>query len=115
MTPVIIESPFRGESGSDEEYARNRRYLQRCIRDCLSRGESPYASHQMLTDALDDREPEERSLGIAAGVIWRRLAAKRVFYIDYGWSTGMVVAREWYEKAHLTWIFRTIGRDLDDG
>lgn len=111
MIPVIIESPFKGETGSAEEYARNRRYLQRCIRDCLSRGETPYASHQMLTDALDDRDPVERARGIEAGEAWRSLAAKRIFYIDHEWSSGMLAAREWYDKRGLTWIFRRIGAE----
>ena len=83
MRLVIIESPFSGDE------ARNRIYLQRCIRDCLARGESPYASHQMLTDALRDSVPEERAQGIAAGFEWRKVAEATVVYEDYGISGGM--------------------------
>lgn len=83
MRLVIIESPFSGDE------ARNRIYLQRCIRDCLDRGESPYASHQMLTDALRDSVPKERAHGIAAGFEWRKVAEATVVYEDYGESAGM--------------------------
>lgn len=88
MRLVIIESPFSGDE------ARNRAYLQRCIRDCLDRGESPYASHQMLTDALRDSVPEEREAGIRAGFAWRRMAAATVIYVDYGVSSGMLLGLE---------------------
>jgi len=109
--PVLIESPFGGETGTDEEYARNRRYLQRCIRDCLERGETPYASHQMLTEALDDRIPEQREKGRQAGLAMRRFFPKRVFYVDYGMSTGMAFALDLYEREHLTYITRRIGHE----
>lgn len=83
MRLVIIESPFAGD------LERNRVYLDRCIRDCLARGESPYASHRMLTSALDDAQPEEREAGIKAGFAWRAVAAATVVYGDYGLSRGM--------------------------
>lgn len=64
MIRVIIESPYAGD------VERNKKYLQRCIRFCLRNGESPYASHQMLTEALDDNDPIQRHAGIAAGFAW---------------------------------------------
>lgn len=86
--PVIIESPYSGD------VARNKRYLQAAIRDCLRRGETPYASHQMLTDALDDNIPEQRELGISAGFAMRDLLVSQgatvAFYIDHGMSSGML-------------------------
>jgi hypothetical protein len=87
MKRVIIESPYAGN------VARNKLYLQYCIRDCLRRGESPYASHQMLTEALDDNDPEQRKLGMEAGFAWSEVVAMHVFYLDLGWSPGMKVAR----------------------
>jgi|SRR3990172_8672052 len=85
---VILESPYSGD------VAANKAYLQECIRDCVQRGESPYASHQMLTDALDDLDPEQRKAGIAAGFAWRGVAAITVFYLDHGWSRGMLLGLE---------------------
>lgn len=83
MRLVIIESPYAGN------VERNRRYLLRCIRDCLARGESPYASHLMLTTALVDADVNERDLGIRAGFAWRGVADATVIYTDHGISTGM--------------------------
>lgn len=111
MVPTIVESPFKGETGSVEEYARNKRYLERCLRDCIERGESPYASHKMLTVCLDDTVPEDRAKGIAAGLVWRRLASKRVFYTDHGMSAGMQAALELYDREHLTYVVRSIGAE----
>ena len=98
-TPTIIESPYAGL------VPLNRAYLQACIRDSLSRGETPYASHQMLTDALDDGDPEQRELGIKAGLDMRKhliegCRAIVVFYTDLGWSPGMLRARfnGYYER-----------------
>jgi len=110
MKLVIIESPFKGDT------ARNKRYLRSCIRDCLKRGESPYASHRMLTDALDDDIPEERALGIEAGLAWAHVRQPvfdsdpadgyilrynlvcHAFYIDLGFSGGMQLAKERFDK-----------------
>jgi hypothetical protein len=99
---VVIESPFAGD------VAANKAYLQRCIRDCLARAESPYASHQMLTEALDDSVPEQRALGIGAGLAFRLLAPNRVFYIDRGWSRGMLAARKLYESELLPFEIRSL-------
>ena len=87
MKRVIVESPFKGD------LVRNKQYLERCLRDCIRRGESPYASHKMLTGCLDDDNPNERILGIEAGLAWKRAADLTAFYTDFGWSDGMELAR----------------------
>lgn len=86
MKRVIIESPYAGD------VATNLAYLQECIRDSLRRGEAPFASHQMYTQALDDRDIDQRTLGITAGFAWRASADLVVFYEDLGWSPGMWAA-----------------------
>lgn len=83
MRRVILESPYAGD------VSRNEAYLQACIRDCISKGDSPYASHRMLTSALDDADPVERDLGIRAGFAWRAQADATVVYLDLGTSRGM--------------------------
>lgn len=88
MKLVIIESPLSGD------VPRNERYLNACIRDSVLRSESPYASHRMLTGALDDLNQEERALGIRAGFEWRRMAEATVFYMDLGMSLGMTLGLE---------------------
>lgn len=87
MRRVIIESPHRpiGEHTA----ADTLRYLDAAIRDCLRRGETPYASHLMLTGALDDTDEAERAQGIEAGFAWRAAADATVVYTDLGISEGM--------------------------
>lgn len=82
---VIIESPYFGN------VKKNLHYLRACMRDCVKRGESPYASHGLLTQpgVLNDDDPAERQLGITLGFEWRDVADKTVVYVDLGWSKGM--------------------------
>ena len=100
---AIIESPYKGET------EKNLAYLQRCILDCISRQEAPFASHQMYTSALDDQIEEQRALGIEAGLAWRNKADLIVFYVDYGWSTGMNLAKEKYDTEGIEYVIREIG------
>ena len=67
---VIIESPFRGKDYSSTKI--NILYAKACVRDCLSRGEYPYASHLFYTQdgILNDKDLSERNLGIEAGLAW---------------------------------------------
>ena len=85
MILVLLESPFAG----DEE--TNIRFARACMRDSLSRGESPFAMHLLYTQdgILKDDIPEERELGIEAGLAWCRYASKTVVYTDLGISPGM--------------------------
>lgn len=80
---VIIESPFAGD------IVKNRSYANACLRDSLLRGESPFASHILYTEALDDTIPAERSVGIEAGLVIGRHASKTIIYTDLGISEGM--------------------------
>jgi hypothetical protein len=86
---VVIESPFKGKGYYETEL--NILYARACARDCLIRGEYPYASHLFYTQdgILDDKDPEERMLGINAGIKWGSFAKKTVVYQDRGISTGM--------------------------
>jgi hypothetical protein len=70
---------------------RNRAYALACMRDCLERGEAPYASHLLFDHPglLDDANPQHRKLGMEAGFCWGRVGACRVFYLDLGMSSGM--------------------------
>lgn len=88
MQRVMLESPYAG----DVEV--NLAYLAKCERDCLLRGEAPFASHRAYTTALDDNDPEERSLGIDAGMAYHDVAEKMVVYTDLGISRGMQLAIE---------------------
>lgn len=82
---VIIESPFAGGFA-------NIKYARRCMRDSISRGESPYASHLLYTQKglLDDTIPEERKLGMEAANGWLEVADFIVVYCDLGITGGML-------------------------
>lgn len=82
---VILESPFAGDIEANLTYAR------KCMADCFKRGEAPFASHLLYTQPgiLDDNIPEERALGIDAGLLWGSCAEKTVVYLDRGVSRGM--------------------------
>lgn len=89
MRLVILESPYAAPT--PEGVAENVRYARACVRDCLQRGESPVVSHLLFTQPgiLDDAVPEERALGIEAGLAWGRHAELTVVYTDRGISRGM--------------------------
>lgn len=89
MRRVIVESPYAAATAEGRE--KNVAYLRRCLRDCLMRGEAPFASYAIYTQegVLDDAVPEQRALGIEAGLVWGRQAEATVVYLDLGVSEGM--------------------------
>jgi len=105
---VAIESPFRGEGYSETEI--NILYAKACIHDALTKGEFPYASHLFFTQdgILDDKIPEERKLGIDAGIGWANVAKKRVVYTDRGISTGMEYGIKAAKESGVEVEYRTL-------
>ena len=101
---VILESPYAGDVEKNLAYAR------KCMRDSLLRGEYPLASHLLYTQEgiLDDTIPEEREIGIHAGLAWGEKAEKTVVYTDLGISEGMSygIARARSEKR--TVVYRSL-------
>lgn len=86
---VIVESPYAGDIKNNIMYAR------KCLRHSLGLGEAPVASHLLYTQAgiLKDEVPEEREMGIMAGLQWKEIPESlTVFYIDRGVSEGMKIA-----------------------
>jgi hypothetical protein len=85
MIKVIVETPYAGDIET------NLTYLRACMRDCLLRGEAPFASHGLYTQpgVLRDEVPEERQHGIEAGFAWRAASDKTIVYTDLGISKGM--------------------------
>lgn len=104
MIRVILESPFAGDIEENIKYARE------CVRDSLSRGEAPIASHLLYTQdgILDDDIPEERMWGINAGLEWKKVAELHVFYTDRGMSKGMEYALKYACENNIPVEFRTL-------
>lgn len=104
MKLVILESPYAGDVKRNVEYAR------KCIRDSLSRGEAPIASHLLYTQPgiLNDDIPEERQWGIDAGLTWKVVADLSVVYTDYGVTKGMEYGIKAAEEAGIPVEYREI-------
>lgn len=104
MIKVILESPYAGFVTRNIEYAR------KCVRHSLSLGEAPIASHLLYTQKgiLDDNIKSDRIWGINAGLAWKTVADKHVFYIDYGMSSGMKYALEYAKEHNIKVEFRKI-------
>lgn len=108
---VILESPYSGDVETNVRYARA------CVRDSLKRGEAPLASHLLYTQdgILDDTVPEERDLGIGAGLAWLKEADKHVFYVDRGLSGGMRDAmKALYDEGEAVPELRTLGGEWSE-
>lgn len=87
---VIVETPFRGFT--PEEQQANIKYARACAHDCLvNHNEAPFLSHLLYPQEgiLNDAIPEERQLGIDAGLAWGSVAQTTVVYTDLGISEGM--------------------------
>lgn len=108
MRRVIVESPYAAKT--EQELERNITYARAALRDCLLRGESPYASHLLYTQAgiLDDNEPKEREHGILAGFEWAKVTDYVIIYIDLGITSGMKKGILVHEKANRTIEFRSL-------
>lgn len=99
MRLVIVESPFAAPAAAKEYslfLARDienfhLQYARAAVRHCLLSGESPIASHLLYTQRgiLQDDLPEERKLGIEAGLAWLELSAATIVFTDLGITSGM--------------------------
>jgi len=112
---VDIETPYA--SPTSEGLIRNIRYARACVRDSLSRGEIPFASHLFYTQpgVLDDTVPAEREKGIEAGKIMiEALHAVTVVYTDLGISNGMRLGIERAKKSGRNIEERTLGDNWEE-
>lgn len=117
MILTIIESrfaPINGHEGlTDDEYkfaiSDNIAYAKLAMRDCLNRMEAPYASHLLFTQdgLLDDRDPDQRRIGIEAGLIWGSKADQTAVYTDRGISKGMTQGIQRAKAEGRTIVYRS--------
>jgi hypothetical protein len=83
MKLIILESPYAGNVEVNTHYARF------CMKQILLEGNCVFASHLLYTQCLDDMVPEERDLGIKAGLEFYKHADECHAFIDHGISKGM--------------------------
>jgi hypothetical protein len=106
---VVIESPYSGDVTANEMY------LRACMRNCIMRGEAPYASHGLYTQTgvLNDADPEERKLGMRCGFEFYRVAECCAIYVDEGISGGMVEGIQQAMKRGVPLHYRALrGSDI---
>lgn len=84
---VQLESPFGAPDARG--IITNVAYALIAMHDSLSRGEAPFASHLLYTQVFDDADPEERQIGIEAGLRIGEGAELTAVYGDLGISRGM--------------------------
>lgn len=110
MITTAIESPF---SGTPEQRLRNARYLAWCLKDCYDRGEAAYAGHGLGPTAYPE-DPVHRRHGLDADVAMADACQLVAYYVDLGWSKGMVyghnarLSSEWSPRAPLSMNERTL-------
>ncbi|MFM0417483.1 DUF7768 domain-containing protein [Paraburkholderia aromaticivorans] len=84
---VIVESPYFNED--PDIMLANIEYARACMTDSLIRRESPFLSHLLYTQIMDDTNTDLRELGIDAGLDWGKVAQETIVYTDRGLSSGM--------------------------
>lgn len=117
MSVVFIESPYSGDID------RNMRYLALCMADAaLLFDECPYASHGLMTQHprakatfVSDYDAKwnvvTRDGAIEMSHRIRHRSDRTVFYVDRGWSRGMLAAKEYCEANNLPYSVRALKID----
>jgi hypothetical protein len=104
---VIIESPYAADTPAGVDV--NRAYARAALRDSLSRGEAPFASHLLYTQVLDDNVHHERAMGIRVGHAWGEVAEATVVYTDHGISPRMQMGIDDAVRADRPREYRALG------
>lgn len=109
MKRVIVESPYANDD--EELFVRNVVYAKNCVMDSFRRGESPLAFHLLHAQPglLEDQNPNERALGIQAGMEWTKVADLVAVYNDLGISPGMEIGINTAKAAGVPVEYRQLG------
>lgn len=103
---AVVESPWAHDTAAQQQLHQD--YLRAALADAIQRGESPIASHGLLTQVLDDAIPEQRRTGLEAGLSWVPHADVVAVYTDLGISTGMQLAIDAGNEAGVPVEYRTV-------
>ena len=106
MKRVIIISPYSGKT--KEKIKENIAYAERCMLDSLNRGEAPFLSHLLYPRVLNDKNPDERKLGIKAGHEWFKTVNYCIVYNDLGISEGMEEDIKKADKNDIIIFYRSL-------
>jgi len=117
---VIVESPYAADSFLATYL--NMEYAVKACKHCLKAGHYPFASHLLYAQnsMLDDSNPDERALGITAGLAWAKRADFTIFFLDHGFSNGMrealrdcIIKERSYTYRYLDAVDNTILADFE--
>ena len=99
-----MESPWSGDT------LRNQAYARLALKHSIALGEAPFASHLLYTQlgVLNDKNAQERALGIVLGLVWGLAAEATVVYIDNGISEGMQLGIQAAHEAGRPVIYRSL-------
>ena len=84
MKRVYICSPYRAKDGA--ELDRNIEYAQALTKQALNAGLAPITPHLYMTQCLDDKKPQERAQGMAAGMALLKTCDFVIAGVKYGVS-----------------------------
>lgn len=87
MMKVYVCSPYR--AGDSAELDRNIEYAQALTRRALKAGLAPITPHLYITQCLDEKKPQERAQGLAAGMELLKGCDFMIVGDKYGISEGM--------------------------
>lgn len=87
MMKVYVCSPYRAKDGA--ELDRNIEYAQALTRRALKEGLAPITPHLYITQCLDEKKPQERAQGLAAGLELLKGCDFMIVGDKYGISEGM--------------------------
>jgi hypothetical protein len=108
-TRVCVESPFHADD--PDVFARNIEYAEACMWHSLGLGEAPWLGHLLYPRVLDDHEPRDRELGIAAHCAWLAASELVAVYTDFGITPGMRAALTIAAAARIPVVMRRIGTE----
>ena len=111
MKRVLLVSPFAGDKVTNAKHVA---YAQAALLDCLDRGESPFASHLLITQVLEDRDPTQRDKGLRAEHAWLKAADYVAVYRDRGISDGCLRAIAAARKLGIPVEYRRLGAHWAD-
>ena len=96
MRKVYICSPYRAKDGA--ELDRNIDYAQQLTRQALEAGLATITPHLYMTQCMDDKKPEERARGMAAGLA----LLKGCDFVIAGVKYGITAVSYTHLRAHET-------------
>ena len=83
----LYMQPIQGERRA--ELDRNIDYAQQLTRQALEAGLAPITPHLYMTQCMDDKKPEERARGMAAGLALLKGCDFVIAGVKYGITEGM--------------------------